>query len=255
MAWHTDFAQVRPYILRLETPQGFGTGFLFAYNDNKMFAAIATAAHVVEYADDWKLPIKIRHHESGKEIFLLDDERYIDLDRRRDSASVILANPGFLPDQPLPMIDPTKFQQIGVEVAWAGYPAIADPHLCLFTGTIAAFISADDSYLIDGVAINGVSGGPVFVSVPKNPPELIGSVSAYISNRQRGDALPGLLRAQDVTPFHETIRTMKSLDEARAKRKDEQQQERGEEAAAAAADGHPDKMDAQLSIDVGQPRS
>jgi hypothetical protein len=248
MAWHTDFAHVRPYIVRLETPQGFGTGFLFAYNSDKVFAAIATAAHVVEYANDWKLPIKIRHHESGKEIFLLEAERYIDLDRRRDSASVILANPGFLPDQPLQMIDSTKFQQIGVEVAWAGYPVIADPHLCLFTGTIAAFIPDDDSYLIDGVAINGVSGGPVFVSIPNNPPELIGSVSAYISNRQRGDALPGLLRAQDVTPFHETIRTMKSLDEARAKREDEQQQEREKDAAAAASDDHPEKTDVQPPI-------
>lgn len=244
MAWHTDFAKVRPYILRLETPQGFGTGFLFAYNNNKKFAAIATAAHVVEYADDWKLPIKIRHHESGKEIFLLDAERFIDLDRRRDSASVILPNPGFLPDQLLPMIDPTQFQSIGVEVAWAGYPTIADPHLCLFTGTVAAFISEEDSYLIDGVAIHGVSGGPVFASVSGSQPELIGSVSAYISNRQRGDALPGLLRAQDVTPFHETIKALKSIDEARAKRKEQQQQERQKEAAAAAPDGPPEKPDA-----------
>jgi hypothetical protein len=232
MGWAKDFEAVRPYIVRLETPQGFGTGFLFAYNSNKDFAAIATAAHVVEYADDWKLPVKVRHHESGREVFLVDDGRLVELDRRRDSASIVMPNPGFFPDQVLPMIDSTKFHRVGRDVAWAGYPAIADPHLCLFTGTIAAFISEDDSYLIDGVAINGVSGGPVFVAEKNEPPEVIGSVSAYISNRQRGDTLPGLLRAQDVTPFYKTIRTFRSIDEARANREKEQQEAR--EAAAEA---------------------
>ena len=89
----------------------------------------------------------------------------------------------------------------------------------------------DDSYLIDGVAINGVSGGPVFVS-QKGLPELIGSVSAYILNRQQGDTLPGLLRAQDVSPFYQTINTFRSFDEAQEKQEEEQRVASAREAAA-----------------------
>jgi hypothetical protein len=236
MPWYRDFGKVRPYIVRIETPQGLGTGFFFAYNDTKRFAAFATAAHVVDHAHQWKLPIKVRHHDTGKEVFLGDKDRFIVLDKPRDTASVVFANPGFLPAEPLRMMDSTKYRSIGTAVAWAGYPAIADPHLCLFTGTIAAFVSDGDSYLIDGVAINGVSGGPVFASQAKGVVELIGSVSAYISNWQRGETLPGLLRAQDLTPLQTTIKALHSIDEARAKQVEEQQQGREREAAAETAE-------------------
>jgi hypothetical protein len=40
------------------------------------------------------------------------------------------------------MIDSDNFLRVGVEVAWVGYPGIARPNLCLFTGTIAAFYRA-----------------------------------------------------------------------------------------------------------------
>jgi hypothetical protein len=47
-------------------------------------------------------------------------------------------------------------------------------------------------YLIDGVAINGVGGGPVFAALKNDQPQLLGTISAYMPNRMRGDALPGL---------------------------------------------------------------
>ena len=127
-----------------------------------------------------------------------------------------MAKPGdYLPEDPLTMIDPKQFKKIGVPVAWAGYPSIAYPNLCLFTGTIAAFILSNDSYLIDGVAINGVSGGPVFTSLPNNQLQVLGTISAYRPNRQYGDTLPGLLEAHDVTALQKTVRAIKSVDEAK----------------------------------------
>jgi hypothetical protein len=237
--WREVYDGVLPYVVSIETPEGSGTGFLFAYNELKTFVAIATAAHVVEHADDWKLPIKIRHHVSGQEVFLLDEDRYIERDDRRDSASVLFKK-GTIPwpAEVLPMIDSKMFVPIGSEVGWVGYPGIARPYLCFFTGPISAFMSPEDSYLIDGVAINGVSGGPVFRPGPQDGIQLIGTISAYMPNRIRGDALPGLMRAQDVTSFQDTVRTIRSLDEAR--RKQEEEKKKVEEKKAAEEQAGPE---------------
>jgi hypothetical protein len=232
-SWHAVYEKVTPYILRIETPVGGGTAFLFATNESKSIVALATAAHVVSHAESWKVPLKLIHHQSGSEIFLEDQDRIIEIDSARDSASILLGRPtgGFLPVEELLMMDSTQFKKAGVEVAWAGYPAIAHPTLCLFTGTIAAFVNHDDSYLIDGVAINGVSGGPVFSAYPDGSPEILGTISAYMPNRLRGDALPGMLQAHDVTTFQATVRRIRSLDEARRQKEEEEQMRRQAEAA------------------------
>jgi len=230
MNWSKCHRKILPYVFLIETPDGSGSGVFFAYNRTKSFIAIATAAHVVEHAEDWNQPVKIRQHSSGKSRFLTEKNRAIFVDRRRDSASIILTNDGLdLPNDPLPMIPADKFKQIGTEVGWVGYPSIARPNLCFFTGVISSLIHNEDSYLIDGVAINGVSGGPVFACMDDDNPQLLGTVSAYMPNRIRGDALPGLLRSQDVTAFHETINTFTSIDDARDKKRQEEEAKKAQE--------------------------
>jgi len=84
--------------------------------------------------------------------------------------------------------------------------------------------------LIDGVAINGVSGGPVVYSTEADGVSIVGVMSAYHVNRIRGDALPGLSIAQDVSHFHSIIKHMKSIDEARKKKEeDEKAKQKGDE--------------------------
>lgn len=226
MHWHKLHNAMLPHIVRIETQGGSGTGFFFGYNEDRSIVAIATAAHVVDDAHDWKQPIKITHHGSGNEAFLNEGDRVVFLDRKRDSASILIhADKLPFPESALPLMDATKFKRVGVELAWMGYPSVAYPELCFFTGNVSAFISSDDCYLIDGVAINGVSGGPVFAEYNGETPELVGSISAYMPNRIAGSTLPGLLRAQDITPFHEALQTIKSLDEARQKEKKESKEE------------------------------
>jgi len=65
MNWDQVVQKVTPYIVKIETPTGYGTGFLSLYNEDKTWCGIATAAHVVGDADEWQKPIRIRHHESG----------------------------------------------------------------------------------------------------------------------------------------------------------------------------------------------
>ena len=225
MPWNACYKKILPYVFSIETPEGSGTGVYVATNESKNLAIVATAAHVVEHADDWHLPIKLRHYSTGKEIFLTAEERVIFLDRQRDSACVLIPVADFdLPVDVLPLIAEQKFKPIGIEVGWVGFPSIASPELCFFSGRLSAWLEKDDSYLIDGVAINGVSGGPVFAMLGVDQPQLIGTISAYMPNRVRGDVLPGMLRAQDVTLMHETLKQVRSLDEARRKQHDEEVQ-------------------------------
>ena len=121
-----------------------------------------------------------------------------------------------VPTTMLPLMPSSKFKQNGVKLAWAGYPAIASRTLCYFQGSVSAFNRDNDSYYIDGIAINGVSGGPVF-DEKDNAPEIVGIVSAYHYNRQSGGNLPGLLMAHDATHLNQIIEKLKTLDEARKK--------------------------------------
>ena len=67
---------------------------------------------------------------------------------------------------------------------------MAEAELCFFHGFISGYFNDPPTYLVDGVAINGVSGGPAF----DNRVHIIGLVSAYIPNRvDRQTTLPGLM--------------------------------------------------------------
>jgi hypothetical protein len=133
---------------------------------------------------------------------------------------VILFEPGELqlPEDTIPLIPISNPLAIGTEVGWLGFPALASSTLCFFSGKISARQEWRHAYLVDGVAINGVSGGPVMYSTATEGVQIVGTISAYVSNRATGDALPGLSIARDVSHFHDTINLLKSLDEARKKK-------------------------------------
>jgi hypothetical protein len=117
---------------------------------------------------------------------------------------------------------------IGIDIGWLGFPAIEANTLCFFAGTISARQSNRKAYLIDGVAINGVSGGPVFHSPTPAEVQIIGCISAYHANRVTGETLPGLLRAQDVSHFHDITKFIRNFDEANARKREfEAAQKRG----------------------------
>lgn len=229
MEGHEIYEKVLPHVVRIDSETGFGTGFLFAYNKNKEIAAIATAAHVIQDVHDWLKPVRITHYQSKTNILYTTERRAIWIDpKNRDTATIIVnANTLPLPSTPLPLIKKDFHIKIGVEVAWAGFPTIASSNFCYFSGPISYFLEDDSAYLIDGVAINGVSGGPVFRNTLQGP-ELIGIVSAYRANRRATDTLPGLLVAQDVSPVYDSIQKMNHLDdakEAEEKQKQEQKQQ------------------------------
>jgi len=221
MEWDQIASKVAPYVVKIETPTGSGTGFLCFYNDDKNLCGVATALHVISHSDEWQQPIRISHLHSGKEALLKETDRFIYLNWETDSATIIFPVGDLpFPSTPIPLLPIEKPISIGNEVGWFGYPGIEPYTLCFFSGNISAHRADRKAYLIDGVAINGVSGGPVVYSTDTDGVQIVGIISAYRVNRLGADALPGLSIAQDVSYFHNVIQHVKSIDEAKKKEKE-----------------------------------
>jgi hypothetical protein len=158
ITWHEALDQIRPYVFKISTPRGFGTGFLLAYAASGSICGLATAAHVVDQAHLWEEPIRILHSATGKSFLLRAADRAIMMDSETDTAGLVFA-PGDidLPDKILPLTPEGKLLKIGNEIGWVGFPAIAQDHLCFFSGRASAWVENRQAYLVDGVAINGVS--------------------------------------------------------------------------------------------------
>ncbi len=226
MNWDQVVQKVTPYIVKIETPTGYGTGFLSLYNDDKSWCGISTAAHVVSDADEWQKPIRIRHQDSPEVLLLQPKDRAIFIDWKTDSAVVLFFKGNLeLPEFPITLLPVGTPLGIGVEVGWLGFPNIEAYTLCFFSGNISARQEFRNAYLIDGVSIHGVSGGPVLYKHETEGVQIIGIVSAYHANRATGEALPGLLLAQDVSHFHDVLQRVRSIDEANKKKQEFESQQ------------------------------
>jgi hypothetical protein len=215
--WHQVVDMLTPYVVRIWTPQGSGTGFIVSNSKSTPLCAIATADHVINHAHYWEEPIRIEHPLSGKTVLLRPAQRAIENQPATDTAAIIFERGELnLPVIELPLTPREKHFKPGVEIGWLGFPAIPKASLCFFSGRISAWIESDGAYLVDGVAINGVSGGPAFICTAST---LIGVVSAYIPNRATGEPLPGLAVVRNVEQFHDLAQKFKNIDEAKAEEK------------------------------------
>ncbi len=218
--WHVAFQDVEPYVVKITTPSAAGTGFLVALSPNKRLIGIATAAHVIDYPHYWEQPIRIEHFSSGKTVFLNHPDRFIEINATKDTASIVLQRGDLpVPDQAPATISETHHLKVGVEVGWVGFPAIAPANLCFFSGAISSWVEGEGFYFVDGVAINGVSGGPAFSVSQENKVHIIGVVSAYVPNRATGIPLPGLCVLRDVAPLQQMIKGLTNLKQAKEQEK------------------------------------
>jgi hypothetical protein len=227
MSWDEAVRTVTPHIVKIETPDGYGTGFLTFWNHDRSWCGIATSAHVVKHADDWQQPIKIRGQDQPA-LLLQGSDRIILLDGSTDSAVVLFSKRELqLPEVPIALVPVSEPRGIGVDVGWLGYPDLEPNALCFFSGTVSHHLADRKAYLIDGVALSGVSGGPVIYVPSAGTAQIIGTVSAYYHANK--STLPGLLVAQGVSHFHGVAEHVRSIDEAHAaKRKFETtQKQRG----------------------------
>lgn len=203
---------VQPYVFKINTPYGSGTGFQILYSP---LWGIATAYHVVAHATEWGETIKLNHYASQTLITLKEHERIILPFADKDLAIIVITKTLDPKEKTkIPQTDPTlietkRHMKQGAKIAWCGFPAVAPNELCFFAGDISAFLSKDDSYLVDGVAINGVSGGPAFY-IDGNAAKICGVISAYMPNRATAETLPGLSVVRAVEPYQAMLQGLKS---------------------------------------------
>lgn len=210
---------MEPYVVKILTPSASGTGFLVALTGNKQLIGIATATHVID-SHYWEQPIRIEHFKSGKTVFLNHADRFVEVNYTTDTGSIILPRGDLpVPEVTLPVISEGEHLKVGVEVGWVGFPAIAPTNLCFFSGTISSWVQDHGFYFVDGVAINGVSGGPAFSINKENEVQIIGVVSAYVPNRATGAQLPGLCVIRDVAPLQTMIKELTNLEQAKQQEK------------------------------------
>jgi len=251
MPWNEVVERVTPYIVKIETPTGSGTGFLCLYNDSRNFCGIATAHHVVADADEWQQPMRIKHSPSKTSVFIKESDRVIFLDQATDSAVILIASGQLnLPEMPIPLLPSDSVLAIGTEVGWMGFPSIASTTLCFFSGIVSAHQRKKHTYLIDGVAIHGVSGGPVVHSTAADGVQIVGVVSAYVG----GTSTPGLLYARDVSHFHDTVTRVRSLEEAAREATRQKKTQQQEQPAAPSITQPPELAPAQTELNPAPPQ-
>jgi hypothetical protein len=215
MDWPSGIEKLRDYVFSISTPRGSGTGFLVFSSEVAGVCVVATAAHVIDNAHYWEEPIRLHHLSSGSTAVLRSGSRAVFLDESIDTGAVAFEVGALpLPKGAVQLSPPEKHLRVGHEMGWIGFPGIAPGSLCFFSGRVSAWLESRNSYLVDGVAINGVSGGPAF-HVLEEEVVVIGVVSAYIPNRLTGDILPGLCEIRDVRQFQNLARTFLSLDQAK----------------------------------------
>ena len=256
MEWHQVFDKIQDHIVKIITPKDCGTGFLIGASNNNKMKCVATAAHVTNYAEQrrlpiriqhtihairekeifldykamergdirltaeqWNRPIRIQHAIREKESFLEHKDRAILSDQNKDTSLVFFENVELeLPDDPLPLITEDRYVRVGVDVGWIGFPAISPANLCFFNGRISSWIEKEEEayYLVNGVAIKGVSGGPAF----NQTGGILGLVTNYIHihNQTDGISMPGLCVIRDISHARETAEKFKSVSEAQKKK-------------------------------------
>ena len=194
IAWNESLYYIKKYVVKIETPTVYGTGFFVTTSKvgDVPFIYFATAYHLVRHANDWLEPIKITHGDKSVRLNPNHGNGYR-IEAFPDNDLAIIGFPLSLfniSEPPIIITHPTILFA-GIEIGWCGFPSIVSNTLCFFNGHISAQCNPQGDYYVDGTAIQGTSGGPVFIK-PNGETILIGVVSDYVSNQQVGPSTPGL---------------------------------------------------------------
>ena len=204
--WQHHVEEITQQVVRIETQNGWGTGFVH-YARRGGTRCIATARHVVADVLEGKKPFRVWYGSTAFD-FGKDTKNALFIQRNDadvDSAVLAVIDHGL----PMPLVSLASLKErqdvrIGMEVGWLGFPGLygVSGHLCFFSGRISFVDETANHFLIDGTAVHGCSGGPVFC-VTSNGARIIGALSEYIPNANMSKVgyLPGLASAVNVSNY------------------------------------------------------
>lgn len=204
LTWHDAATKVSKILFRVYTNDGMGTCFLLSIatpGEGVHYGMFATAWHVLKDVQT-KESIKLVSADRKKKLDSINST--IDFERlgdeEYDTALIIVkTNEPIIDENNLLPIPPKEHLLAqGAELAWMGFPGFVEPEPCFFHGYISGYLDNPPTYLVDGVAINGVSGGPAF----DKHAQLAGLVSAYLPNQLDEDTiLPGISILIPINPI------------------------------------------------------
>ena len=198
MSWDKVVDLVTPLVFRVYAGESAGTAFVISVSNQPHEighgAILATASHVLAASIDTAEKVQFVSADK-RNVFNsdVDEIRVQTLGHEAHDTMLIMLksrNPILNQADLMPMLPFKSMLARGADVGILGFPGLVEPELCFFHGYVSGYILDPPIYLIDGVAINGVSGGPVF----DDRAHIIGLVSAYIPNRiDTQTTLPGLM--------------------------------------------------------------
>jgi hypothetical protein len=198
MGWTDVVDRASNSIFRVYAGSSAGTGFVIGLGSDRQtgdnYAMLATAWHVLK--DLSGTPDDITIVSANKQEVFSSSATEIGFyrlgDARYDMGLILVKTDDLLIKQfeLLPLYPYDSILARGSKICWLGFPGIVEPELCFFHGYISGYVNDPLGYLVDGVAINGVSGGPAL----DERAHVIGLVSAYLPNRvDRVTTLPGMM--------------------------------------------------------------
>lgn len=254
-----------PSIVCIETESDgkhhIGSGVVIGRTSSTNRAVIATVGHVLEpasrgIADGLNYCVKISRFDTNNTAVSICRISAANLNTKKGGTittcsikgidlGVVIApvhsedNELFYPDSeiaPLPIR--TKVRPFpGTNLAWSGFPALLtypefhrSPLLCYYQGVVASTYEINNCpiIIIDGHALPGVSGGPIWqVNESTQQLEIIGLVSTYASYEMpqhwnnallqdprvnKRDRLPGFVLGQPIIPLIEFVRSWNTAD-------------------------------------------
>ena len=200
--WSNAVSEMSNHVVKVEAGPTYGSGFLIPSPVKKDgHVSILTAWHVVKDAYERMLPIKITQFSTGRFDVVIPMASTVMFAQDRDQAIVHFDSQQLTPPIEMTFLKKDMHYKPGVKIGWLGLPNIAPETVCFFKGCISAYIESREVYLVDGVSIHGVSGGPVFHVGDDDKIVVAGVVTNYYPNNQNGATLPGLAGFQTINPL------------------------------------------------------
>ena len=196
--WYQAVKLMQQNLVRIEAGNSVGSGVRFAVPDKyeaQYNHCILTAHHVIKDILKDKLPLSIIPESDRKKKWTIEDWSIVH-NQEHDHALVMFGCADCMPPfRPYKILEPKSHYVPGVEIGWLGYPNISGLNgvACFSHGYISAYLKKEEAYLVDGVSIHGMSGGPAFVCENDGTIVLAGVVTNYLANRRPdGKVLPGM---------------------------------------------------------------
>lgn len=194
-SWDETLSKIEPLVVRVLAGNSQGTAFAIGVstNDGGCHTMFATARHVVHDVLGNNESLDMVAADGSLISTLTSGPVRVYLVGPPECDTALIAVPTKKPLVGQGALHPMPLQTMlrrGVQLGWLGYPGLVAPELCFFHGVVAGHMENPPIYLVDGVAINGVSGGPAFDRAGL----LVGLISAYVPNQvEHGLTLPGLM--------------------------------------------------------------